>query len=100
MINTINNLGNGTVQAELASSGNGIELVDNSTVPGQLTVTSNVQSTAATDLGLIPAGEQTVTSSTNATASGVVSWGGANSSLLFQANEAGRGRQHVDRVRQ
>ena len=89
VINTINNLGNGTVQAELASSGNGIELVDNSTVPGQLTVTSNVQSTAATDLGLIPAGEQTVTSSTNATASGVVSWGGANSSLLFQANQAG-----------
>jgi flagellin-like hook-associated protein FlgL len=89
VINKIDDLSDGTVQARLVPKGNGIELVDDGPSPGQITIMSNIQSTAAVDLGLIPAGEQSVTSAAKGTASGVVSWGEPNSDLLFQANEAG-----------
>ncbi|MGO8749545.1 MAG: flagellar hook-associated protein FlgL [Thermoguttaceae bacterium] len=60
VINAINtnptNLATGTpLVAQLAKFGNGIELVDNSGGTGTLTVTANPASTAAEDLGLIPA---------------------------------------------
>ncbi len=54
------------VQATLAASGNGIVLTDSSG-PGRLTVANAALTTAATDLGLIPKGESSV-SVTSATA--------------------------------
>ena len=53
------------VLARLAAVGNGIELVDNSVGPGRLTVTRLHNSTAAIDLGLVPAGQQSQSSSTS-----------------------------------
>jgi len=53
------------VLARLAAVGNGIELVDNSVGPGRLTVTRLHNSTAAIDLGLVPAGQQSRSSSTS-----------------------------------
>ena len=46
-----------TFTAQLATTGNGIELVDNNPADGPITVTANSQSTAAVDLGLVPAGQ-------------------------------------------
>ena len=91
VIDKIDNLSNGTVQAQLVSTGNGIELVNNGPASGNITITSNINSTAAADLGLIPSGAQTATSSANTTAATSISWGGANSDLSIQANQAGPG---------
>ena len=58
---------NGTtaVEARLAATGNGIELIDSSTATtGDLVVRSAELSQAAQDLGLIPAGQTQVSSST------------------------------------
>ena len=46
-----------TFTAQLTSTGNGIELVDNNPADGPITVTADSQSTAAVDLGLVPAGQ-------------------------------------------
>jgi flagellin-like hook-associated protein FlgL len=51
--------------AQLTSVGNGIELVDTNPNDGAITIAANAQSTAAVDLGLIPAGQTSVTSSGN-----------------------------------
>lgn len=51
--------------ARLAAVGNGIELVDQSVGPGRLTVTRLENSTAAIDLGLVPPGQQSHSSSTS-----------------------------------
>jgi len=48
--------------ARLAQFGNGIELVDSSAGPGTLTVTRLNHSSAAVDLGLVPAGQDTAAS--------------------------------------
>jgi flagellar hook-associated protein 3 FlgL len=48
--------------AQLDSTGNGIELVDKNPADGTITVTANSQSTAAADLGLIPAGQTSASS--------------------------------------
>ncbi len=53
------------VLARLAAVGNGIELVDNSVGPSRLTVTRLENSTAAIDLGLVPAGQQSRSSATS-----------------------------------
>ena len=58
------------LEARLANSGNGIELVDDNPAGGTLTVTCNQMSTAAVDLGLVPADQQ-------------------SSSVTFSAGESG-----------
>ena len=75
-----------TFTAGLASSGNGIELTD--TTNGPLVVTASSQSTAAVDLGLIPAGQTSATSTAVFTAGGVEA-SGPNSELFFQAVNPG-----------
>ncbi len=89
VINKINDLSDGTVQAHLVSTGNGIELTDDGPAPGNITVTSNINSTAAADLGLIPSGAQTATSNTKGTASASISFGGTDSDLIITSNQAG-----------
>ncbi len=75
-----------TVQARLATSGNGIELADYAN--GPVTVAASPQSTAAVDLGLIPAGQSSATSTGVTTAFGTET-SGANSELFFQAVNPG-----------
>jgi flagellin-like hook-associated protein FlgL len=75
-----------TVRAQLATSGNGIELTDYAN--GPITVTANTQSTAAVDLGLIPTGQTSATSTGVTTAGGIES-SGPNSELYFQAVNPG-----------
>jgi len=58
VLGLINGLGGGTLQARLALYGNGIELVDQTTGAGTLTVTRTFPSMAAIELGLIPEGQQ------------------------------------------
>ena len=79
----------GKVTAQLNSSGNGITLVDNTTTPGTITVAADANSTAAVDLGLIPSGQATVTSSAKGFASAAVDWGQGDSNLLIQSKMAG-----------
>jgi flagellar hook-associated protein 3 FlgL len=60
VLNIINNNvdnADGKLVARLAVVGNGIELVDDSGGTGALTVANSEGSTTATDLGLVPAGE-------------------------------------------
>jgi flagellin-like hook-associated protein FlgL len=86
------------VQAQLATTGNGIELVDTNPANGPITVaeyfgpnpqnTTVPQSTAAVDLGLIPAGQTSATSQPAATAGGSES-SGPDSGLVFQAVNPG-----------
>lgn len=88
--NTVN-LANGTpLVARLAASGNGIELVDNSAGPGTLTVTRTILSRAAIDLGLIPEGASTSTTTTTGTyASATFDFGVPNSGLVVHARGTG-----------
>jgi len=65
VLDLINGLGGGTLQARLAVYGNGIELVDQAAGSGTLTVTRTFPSMAAIDLGLIPAGQQSSTGTTS-----------------------------------
>jgi flagellin-like hook-associated protein FlgL len=86
----INQLGGGRLRAQLNPYGNGIELIDTSTAAGPITVTRNSMSTAASDLGLIPVGKDSNTSTSHkTTASGAVSWSESNNDLLFQARNPG-----------
>ena len=85
-----NNRSGASVRAQLAAFGNGIELVDPNAGPGELTVTRSLESNAAIDLGLIPAGQQT----SDPPAAAVVGVATAlsanpNSSLVFQAHSPG-----------
>ncbi len=89
VINKIDALSNGTVSAQLTATGNGLELVSNGPGYGNITVTSNVRSTAAADLGLIPEGQQTVSTSSTGMASASIRWGGTNSDLFLYAKQAG-----------
>jgi flagellin-like hook-associated protein FlgL len=59
VLTLINTLGGGSLRAQLARYGNGIELIDQSTGPQPLTVTRAPESTAAIDLGLVPQGQET-----------------------------------------
>ncbi len=64
VLNLINSVSIGTVQARLATYGNGIELLDLTTGGGVLTVERTVASHVAIDLGLIPPGQQDTESDT------------------------------------
>lgn len=85
------NTGSGRVTAALNRVGNGIELTaSQSSSPGTLSITKAFQSEAAWDLGLLPTGEQSITTSTAATvASARLDFAGANSDLLVTAGIAG-----------
>ncbi len=87
VINTINTAAQkagATFSAQLATTGNGIELTDSNLGAGQITVTANSQSTAAVDLGLVPAGETSASSPLPGTASGTEA-SDSNNELLIQA---------------
>ena len=79
----------GKVSAELSPTGNGLMLIDDTTSPGTVSVTTDSKSTAAVDLGLTPSGQTTVSGSTKGFASATVDWGQANSNLLIQSKMAG-----------
>ena len=64
VLNEINAVTTVNVTAQLATVGNGIELVDQTTGAGQLTVTQGEGSQAAESLGLIPAGQSSNVSPT------------------------------------
>ncbi len=89
-INThADNTGN-TILAQLATYGNGIELVDNHAGTYDVTVARAQLSTAAIELGLIPEGAQTSNSPTpGAVATATVSSPGTDNDLLFQAIDLG-----------
>lgn len=89
--NNVTNCSSGNkVRAQLAAYGNGIELVDETSGGGTLTIVSSSSSTAAVDLGLIPKGKE------SAKAGAYVNVGEAevtstnvNSSLVFNAKKPG-----------
>jgi flagellin-like hook-associated protein FlgL len=91
VLNLINNNANnadGKLVARLAVHGNGIELVDNSGGAGDLKVVTDVSSSAAVDLGLIPAGAAQSDPGTvnyNARLTSVA----PNSGLIFTAKDPG-----------
>jgi flagellin-like hook-associated protein FlgL len=88
--NNATNLGSGVpVVAQLNAYGNGIELLDNDpSSTGTLSVTAINSSTAAKDLGLVPAGSGTSSPPTlGALATATVVGSGANNDLIFQAKE-------------
>ena len=72
VIDQIDNDCAGKVWAQLATTGNGIQLFDESGAVGNITVTSNSMSTAASDLGLVPSGQ------TSASAMGVLTGSDVN----------------------
>jgi len=69
VLDTINTVTGGAITAQLADSGNGIELVDNTAGPGALTVTVLQSSEAAEFLGLV-AKNETVNASVTDTLTG------------------------------
>ena len=69
--------------AGLATTGNGIMLTDTNPAATSVVVTADSQSTAAFDLGLVPTGDTSATSTAAGTAYGWES-SGANSELLFR----------------
>jgi flagellar hook-associated protein 3 FlgL len=61
VLDLINSLGGGVLEARLATYGNGIELCEAAPGLGTLTVTRSAMSSAAIGLGLIPEGQQSNT---------------------------------------
>ncbi len=55
-----------TLTAQLATIGNGIELTDSNPANGPIVVTASSQSTAAVDVGLVPTGQASATSTVTA----------------------------------
>ena len=78
----------GRHSAQLATTGNGIELTDTNSNNGPIVVTADPQSTAAVDLGLVPAGQTTSQAAAAPAAQASIS-SGPNSELLFQAVNGG-----------
>ncbi len=88
--NPVNNATGTPLVARLATYGNGIELVDNNPGSGTLTVTRTVLSRAAIDLGLIPEGaESSTTTQGGAIASAALDFGVPNSALVVSARGVG-----------
>ncbi len=84
--------------AQLSPQGNGIELVDNSVGTGTLTITQASGSSAAVNLGLIPSGQTSQSTSTAGTAaSATVTSPGDNNELVFssRSDSFGNGWQVV-----
>lgn len=81
----------GSLQAQLAQYGNGIMLVDRSAGSGKLTVTRDPMSTAAIDLGLIPEGQtsNSTTSQSGISTARLVSSSTVKSNLIFRADDPG-----------
>ena len=77
-----------SLRAQMAQSGNGIELIDDDPSHGTITVTRNTSSLAAIDLGLVPAGADHADSTPAETAGARVNWG-PDSGLVFEANDPG-----------
>ena len=67
-INTAAAQAGATFTAQLAPTGNGIEITDTSTAVGPIVVTADPASTAAVDLGLVPTGQTTSTSAASGAA--------------------------------
>jgi flagellar hook-associated protein 3 FlgL len=63
-INTQAAAANSTITAQLAPTGNGIQIVDSNAADGPITLAAANSSTAAVQLGLIPSGQTSVASST------------------------------------
>lgn len=59
VLDLINTVAGGSLEARLSRYGNGIELIDENSGPQTLVVTQTLPSMAAIDLGLIPEGQQT-----------------------------------------
>lgn len=87
-INTTAQAAGATFTAQLATTGNGIELTDSDSTQGPIVVTANAQSTAAVDLGLIPAGQTSAGAAAAPPAQATVD-SGPNSELLLQAVHGG-----------
>jgi flagellar hook-associated protein 3 len=87
-INTAAQAAGATFHAQLAATGNGIVLTDADSTHGPIVVTANPQSTAAVDLGLVPAGQTSSQAAAAPAAQASVS-SGPNSELLFQAVNGG-----------
>ncbi|MFZ5830408.1 MAG: flagellin [Planctomycetota bacterium] len=80
----------GLLVAQLAVSGNGIELVDNSTGPGPLVVAREVMSRAAIDLGLVPEGaQQSNPAATGGPARATIDSAAPKSGLIFSGATPG-----------
>jgi flagellin-like hook-associated protein FlgL len=76
--------------ARLATQGNGIELVDNYPGEGDVTVSRTPNSEAAVDLGLVPAGLESQTTTTNGSvATADATSPGANNDLIFRVRGSG-----------
>jgi flagellar hook-associated protein 3 len=75
--------------AQLATTGNGIQLVDNSLGSGSLTITDDNQSTAANSLGLIPTGATTATTAATSSVALADSTGNSIGQLVFTAAGTG-----------
>jgi flagellin-like hook-associated protein FlgL len=87
-INTAAQAAGATFQAQLDTTGNGIELTVADSTQGPIVVTANPQSTAAADLGLVPAGQASAQAATAPPAQATVG-SGPNSELSFQAVNGG-----------
>ena len=87
-INTAAQTAGATFRAQLATTGNGIVLTDPNSTNGPIVVTANPQSTAAVDLGLVPAGQTSSQAAAAPAAQASIS-SGPNSELLFQAVNGG-----------
>jgi flagellin-like hook-associated protein FlgL len=86
VLDLINTLAGSTLQARLALYGNGVELVDQTSGTGTLTVSRSFLSTAAIGLGLIPEGQQSSTPAlAGATAEATLVSAGPNNDLTFSA---------------
>ena len=89
-INTHAENADGLLTAQLATYGNGIELVDESIGSESLQVRRTELSTAAIDLGLIPSGEEDATAQFSGTLATVtVDSTGTDNSLVFRAQYPG-----------
>jgi len=84
-INTAAKKFGATFTAQLATTGNGIELTDSNPAAGPIVVTASTQSTAAVDLGLVPKGQTSATSAATAALATGTEALPSNSELLFQA---------------
>ena len=89
-INTHADNADGLLVAQLATYGNGIELVDDTMGAGQLEVSRTVLSTTAIDLGLVAEGTTTTTPTDAGSVATVgVASAGLNNNLIFQGANVG-----------
>jgi len=96
VIDLINAQAPGELTARLATYGNGIELVDQSTGPNTLSVSRVHLGRAAIDLGFVPEGQESNSDSTADNSAAVtVASASAHSDLIFTAKDPGTGMNGV-----